>query len=346
MRHRFVRGQNAIDALGGPEFLYAARPLSGFACVFFPHPAAVHVGVVKQVRADLRPSAIRIIAHEARGNRAGLRVYEESRRLAELVAGRPVDLLEIGVDAAGDHPEAQPGGAPGDHLAVASHQECRAGGRERNRHDVHLAPLEFEGLPGPGLPEGFDAGLHAFSAAGEGSAEHGVFLGPVPDGEHVGHPPVAHQVENRHLFGHANGVVEGQHQGGYLDRDPAGPPRQGCGQDEGRGQVAVLAAVVFGKHDLDAAPVLSPLGQFQGRPVELARRRCAEVGGSKVESHQEQGLLLAVCGAARLGAMAAVAVQRTVEPGGPGRLNFPQLGPPMGVHPGRKISRPGPIIRG
>jgi hypothetical protein len=83
-----------------------------------------------------------------------------------------------------------------------------------------------------------------------------VFLLAVTDSEDVGHPPRADVVEYRDVLGQSGGIVERQGDR-QVEQQRLRPRRNGRRQQQRRGQVAVIGAVVLAQQRGDAAACLA-----------------------------------------------------------------------------------------
>jgi hypothetical protein len=91
----------------------------------------------------------------------------------------------------------------------------------------------LEGLPGPGLEQDAQLLVGQPASPREVDPEHGVLLRPVADPGHVRHPPSADVVEDEHLLGQPDRVVQGQHDHGDGDGQRGGAGGQRGGQHHG-----------------------------------------------------------------------------------------------------------------
>lgn len=76
-----------------------------------------------------------------------------------------------------------------------------------------------------------------------------VLLVSVTDAEHEGRPPMAHDVEHGDLLGQSHRIAERQHHRGDDDPDFGRPGRDPCGEQERRGEMSVVGAVVLRDDD-------------------------------------------------------------------------------------------------
>ena len=111
------------------------------------------------------------------------------------------------------------------------------------------------------------------------------FLGPVAERQDVGGPSLADDVENRHVLGEPDRVVERKEQD-QAQGQALGARSDGGGQEERRREVAVVGGVVLAHDGGKTAVVLGPRAHVGGGGVQLDGRctdgRCAHVEAEHV----------------------------------------------------------------
>jgi hypothetical protein len=74
-----------------------------------------------------------------------------------------------------------------------------------------------DGLPGQQRPKQLEVRIRDATAGTHVHAELCVFLGAVTEAEHVGDPPATDVVEDVHLLGQSDRIVEGEQHGGEVE---------------------------------------------------------------------------------------------------------------------------------
>ena len=101
--------------------------------------------------------------------------------------------------------------------------------------------------------------------------------------------PLLGEIEHRDLLGHPHRVVQREQQRRDVDHRRARAPDDGARHGEGRGQVAVVDAVVLGEHDRGEVAVVGPGRHLEAGRVLLGGRGRRDVGNAQVEAHGEDG---------------------------------------------------------
>ena len=139
--------------------------------------------------------------------------------MAEALALVEVELHQLLVADRREEAEPEAGGPLGRGRARPADHDHRMGLLHRSGRDLHRLAVELEGLAGPGLDHGLEAGVEPLAPALPLAAEQLVLDRPVAQAGHDRDAAVADQVEHGDVLGQADRVVQ---------RAPAAPtPR--CG---------------------------------------------------------------------------------------------------------------------
>ncbi len=184
--------------------------------------------------------------------------------------------------------------------ASAAPHHRRPTGRDRRRSHVDAPALVVERLAGLGQQQERELVLDERAAAGEVGAVVLELLGPVADGHDVADPAAADDVEDDHVLGEPDRVVQRQdHAAVMIGRRGRAGGHRGR-QHQGRRQVAVGHRVVLAHDCDDRAAALGEARHLQRGGVQLAGRR-PELRCTHVEAHQEHWWPSPSGGACRLG---------------------------------------------
>ena len=158
-------------------------------------------------------------------------------------------------------------------------------------HDLHLTTLVLERLARHRLEQHPELLFGDRAALGPVDAEQLELFRPVAERHHVGHASVAQDVEDGHVFGEADRVVERHQRGRDRDGQVLGARRHRRREQQGRRDVAVGRRVVLGDDGGDAATVFGPRRHLDRRVVEPGHGGDA-LGRPHVEPHREHARTL------------------------------------------------------
>ncbi len=191
--------------------------------------------------------------------------------------------------ALGEEEQAQSAGAPGSGDGAAAVGEHGSAGRERERRDADLAPVDVCRLARPEPLQQADALFDQCGPAATVDAEHLELLVAVPDPDDVDHPAAAEQVDDGQILGQLHRLVEREQQGADGDGQALGARRDGRGERHGRGQVTVVGPVVLAEHGAEAAAALGPGAHLDGGLVQVSPRAGIGRTLAHAEPHGEHG---------------------------------------------------------
>ena len=159
----------------------------------------------------------------------------------------------------------------------------------RSGRDPDGAALPLERLAGPGPAHHVDVLLEQLAPPLPVDAGHLELLLAVAEAGDDRDAPAAGEVEHGDLLGQPHGVVQRDQQGRDVHHRLARAPEDRARHRQGRGQVAVVDAVVLGEHDRREAVLVGPRRHLEAGRVLLGGRGRRDVGHAQVEAHRQHG---------------------------------------------------------